>query len=261
MNMEQLRAEGAFMIAGHRGYKAAYPENTLLAFKEAMDRGVDMLEFDLRLSKDGAVMVIHDETVDRTTDGSGSVAEFTRDELKRLDAGGWLGPEFAGLRIPTLEELCDLLQAYPEMLLNVEIKPAQSATRTADLAIRTLNRYGYLERCVFTCFDAAVLTYIRDEYGLKTQGFPGELMSGFVPGEDGTYSKMWAVGLEMKLLTPERVREFQNRGILVWSYCPDDEQQVRYSLECGVTGMTCNEPLPALALRTNHGVPVNPVKG
>ncbi|GAB6928669.1 hypothetical protein JCM10914A_26520 [Paenibacillus sp. JCM 10914] len=236
------------MVAAHRGYKAAYPENTLLAFRKALELGVDMLEFDLRLSQDGEVVVIHDATLERTTSGSGEVRNHTLGELKTLDAGGWFAAEFEGLKIPTFAELCELLKAYPDVLCNVEIKPSPDARETADLAIAILKRYEYLPRCVFTCFDAEVLTYIYDTYGLKTQGFPGEKMSNFRSGDNGTYSKMWAIGIEMSWLTPESVDRYQDQGLLVWSYCPDQEDGVVRSLECGVTGMTCNDPLPALAL-------------
>ncbi|MEJ9221372.1 glycerophosphodiester phosphodiesterase family protein [Paenibacillus glucanolyticus] len=246
--IERLQEPSCMMVAAHRGYKAAYPENTLLAFRKALELGVDMLEFDLRLSQDHEVVVIHDATVQRTTSGSGAVRDFTLEELKSLDAGGWFAHEFEGLKIPTLGELCDLLKEYPEVLCNVEIKPSPDAIEAADRAVAILGRYGYLPRCVFTCFDAEVLTYIHDTYGLKTQGFLGEKMSHFVSGEAGTYTRMWAIGVEMSLLTPALVARFQEQGLLVWSYCPDEEEGVRYSLECGVTGMTCNDPLPALAV-------------
>ncbi|ANY73046.1 glycerophosphodiester phosphodiesterase [Paenibacillus ihbetae] len=251
--IERLQEQAGIMVAAHRGYKAAYPENTLAAFREALELGVDMLEFDLRLSKDRQVVVIHDATVDRTTNGTGKVSDFTLEELKALDAGGWFGQAFKGHVIPTLEELCELLAEYPEVLCNVEIKPSPDAKEAADLTIAILGRHGYLERCVFTCFDAEVLAYIHDAYGMKTQGFPGEKMSNFIPGEDGTYAKMWAIGIEMSLLSPAIVARFQEQGLLVWSYCPDDEEGVQASLKCGVTGMTCNDPLPALALTRKKG--------
>ncbi len=251
--IERLREPSSMMVAAHRGYKSAYPENTLLAFRKALELGVDMLEFDLRLTKDKEVVVIHDATVQRTTDGAGEVRDYTLAELKALDAGSWFAREFEGLKIPTLTELCELLREYPEVLCNVEIKPSPDAQEAADLAMDILNRYGYLPRCVFTCFDAQVLTYIHETHGQKTQGFPGEKMSGFDFGEEGTYAKMWGIGVEMSLLTPELVAGFQAQGLLVWSYCPDDEQGVRYSLECGVTGMTCNDPLPAMAVTGKKG--------
>lgn len=246
--IERLKQDQVIMVAAHRGWKSSYPENTLLAFQKALELGVDMIELDLRLSKDGIVVVIHDATLDRTTNGSGMVSSHTLAELKQCDAGGWFKPEFEGLEIPTFEEFCQLLQQYPDVLLNVEIKPAPDAIEAADQAIRILEKFDCISRSVFTCFDAAVLSYIHEAYNLKTQGFPGEKMSNFVSGQSGTYSNMWAVGIEMSLLTPEIVQEFQGRGIMVWSYCPDVAVQVQYSLECGVTGMTCNDPQPAMQI-------------
>ncbi|WP_028608825.1 glycerophosphodiester phosphodiesterase family protein [Paenibacillus harenae] len=247
--IERLEDNPAIIVAGHRGYKSEYPENTLLSFRQALNAGVDMIEFDLRLSKDRVLMVIHDETVDRTTDGSGRVGDFTKDELKRLDAGGWLAPEFEGLKIPTFAELCALLAAYPDVLLNVEVKRSPDAKEAADQAVSLLAEHGYLSRCVFTCFDAAIIAYLHDVHGVKTQGFMGEAMSNFESGEDGTYSKMWAIGVEMSLLTPQVVKKYREMGLQVWSYCPDDRQQVLYSLGCGATLMTCNDPAPAMEVR------------
>ncbi|WP_254634523.1 glycerophosphodiester phosphodiesterase family protein [Paenibacillus sp. GbtcB18] len=237
------------LIAAHRGWKSAYPENTLLAFKEALRPGVDMLEFDLRLSKDRTVVVIHDETVDRTTNGSGRVGDLTLEELKRLDAGGWFGKEYEGLKIPTLEELCVLLADYPDVLLNVEIKPSPDGIEAADAAVAILREYGYLPRCFFTSFDAAIVTHLYDTYGLRTQGFPGEQMSNYVEGPEGTMSKMWAVGISMKLLTPQLVRELQDAGLKAWCYCPDTARQVYYALGCGAELLTVNDLLPALEIR------------
>jgi glycerophosphoryl diester phosphodiesterase len=246
--IEKLQNDPAIIVAGHRGYKSKYPENTLLGFQKALEAGVDMLEFDLRFSKDHELMVIHDETIDRTTNGSGKISDYTVKQLKEFDASD----VFTGLghqEIPTLEEFCELLKDYPDILLNVEVKPSEDAIEVADKAIEMLRDYGYLPRCVFTSFDANVITHIHDTYQLKTQGFPGEVMFHFVPGENGTYSKMWAAGISMKLLTPERVKEFRDLGILPWCYCPDDEDQVRYALECGVTMLTCNNPVPAMSIR------------
>ena len=92
------------MNIAHRGFSSQYPENTLLSFQKAIDLGVGLLELDLQLTRDGHLIVLHDKTVDRTTDGSGQAVDLTLDEIKRLDAGGWLAPEFAGQRIPTFME-------------------------------------------------------------------------------------------------------------------------------------------------------------
>ncbi|WNC13878.1 glycerophosphodiester phosphodiesterase family protein [Brevibacillus brevis] len=247
--IETLRNRQTITVAAHRGWKSAYPENTLLAFERALEQGADMLEFDLRFSKDQAIVIIHDETVDRTTNGTGKVGDHTLAELKQLDAGGWFKKAYEGLKIPTLPELCELLADYPDTLLNVEIKPSPDAIEVADAAVSILREYGLLPNCVFTSFDAAVIAHLFDTYQCKTQGFPEELMSNYVPGAGGTLSKMWAVGISMKLLTPERVRQYEEQGILPWCYSPDAEQQVYYALGCGSLLMTVNDIAPALKLR------------
>jgi len=96
-------------ICAHRGANATHPENTLPAFREAIRLGAHQVEFDVRLLKDGGLAVIHDATVDRTTDGHGRVADFTTDEIKRLDAGAWKGARFAGTRVPTLAEVLRIM--------------------------------------------------------------------------------------------------------------------------------------------------------
>jgi len=112
--------EGRPLVVGHRGWLQKYPENTLASFRAALDLGVDALEFDLHLSRDGHVVVNHDATLERTTDGAGRVQDMTLAELKALDAGCRFAPAFAGQRIPTLEEVLEL--APPSVLLYAEVK-------------------------------------------------------------------------------------------------------------------------------------------
>jgi len=250
--LERLQNRAEVIVAGHRGMKAFYPENTLLSFQKALDQKVDMLEIDLNLTRDKQVVVIHDNTLDRTTDGSGFIHDFTLAEIKKLDAGRWFAAEFAGQKIPTLQEFCDLLEPYPELLLNVEIK--EKTTETVDLAMAILQNRGFIGRSVFTCFDASVVGYLHDRYGVKTQGFPDFLMQNFVAGAQGTYTKMYAVGIAMKYLTREIVAEFEARGVLPWSYCPDTDEQVLHSLACGVRLMTVNNPEPSLRILREKGL-------
>ena len=94
-------------VAAHRGWSTVYPENTLLAFKKAIEIGVDQIETDVRITRDGELVCIHDATVDRTTNGTGKVCDKLLSELKTLDAGSWKGAEFAGERIPTFIEFLD----------------------------------------------------------------------------------------------------------------------------------------------------------
>jgi glycerophosphoryl diester phosphodiesterase len=111
------------VIIAHRGLDEVYPENTLIAFKAALDRGM-AIEIDVRGTSDEELVVVHDDTVDRTTDGTGAVAEMTLAELKQLDAGSWWGAEFAGERIPTLDETLDVVRDHgtAETSLIMEMK-------------------------------------------------------------------------------------------------------------------------------------------
>lgn len=111
------------LILGHRGSKGTAPENTIVSFQQALRTGCDGIELDVHLSKDGIPVVIHDETVDRTTDGEGLVASFTVKQLKELDAGSWYKSAYQGARIPTLEEVLLLLKTEQfSGVLNIELK-------------------------------------------------------------------------------------------------------------------------------------------
>ncbi len=111
------------IIIAHRGLDETYPENTLTAFKAALEKGM-AIEIDVRGTKDDELIVLHDETVDRTTDGEGRVDQMTLAEIKALDAGSWRGEEFAGERIPTLMETFDVVKEYgtAETNLIIEMK-------------------------------------------------------------------------------------------------------------------------------------------
>ena len=107
-------------ICAHRGAGSTHPENTLPAFREAIRLGAHQIEFDVRRLKDGELVVIHDATVDRTTNGHGRVAELTIDKIKKLDAGAWKNPKFAGTRVPTLAETLEIMPH--NVWLNIHLK-------------------------------------------------------------------------------------------------------------------------------------------
>lgn len=129
-------------LSAHRGDVSAAPENTIPAFVSAVKKGVPQIEFDVNLSKDGKLVVMHDATVDRTTDGTGKVTDLTFDELRALDAGSWFSPDFKETRIPTLRET---LEAIPEnVLCNVHLKNDEEvAVKSAQL----IREMGRLEQC------------------------------------------------------------------------------------------------------------------
>ena len=221
------------LVAGHRGYKAKYPENTMLSYRQARALGVDMLEIDLNRTKDGQLALIHDSTVDRTTDGHGPVKHFTLAQLQALDAG-------QGERIPCFAEFLDWA-AGTGLALNVEIKT--KTHETVDLAVALLERYRMLGRCVIACFDADITQYACQRYGARTQGFPRRAMQHC---KRDSYDYLYSVGIEMRDLTPALVDEFNGRGIQPWCWCPDTPAEVERMRQCGATLCTCNDPVPAL---------------
>jgi glycerophosphoryl diester phosphodiesterase len=129
-------------LCAHRGGLATRPENTLPAFREALRLGAHMIEFDLRLTRDGAVALMHDATVDRTTDGEGRFSDLTLAELRRLDAGARKGARFAGTRIPTFEETLAIMP--PNVWLNCHLRADDAGLGAA--AARTLAKAGRLHQ-------------------------------------------------------------------------------------------------------------------
>lgn len=144
------------LVEAHRGDSANAPENTLAAFRRALDLGVFSIELDVHPAKDGALVVIHDGTVDRTTGGSGAVADMTAADLRALDAGSRFSPAFAGERIPLLEEVVALC-APTDVLLNIEIKRSPARPDFPADVVRLLRRFGVERRYVVSSFDVDAL--------------------------------------------------------------------------------------------------------
>ncbi|NLV74111.1 MAG: glycerophosphodiester phosphodiesterase [Chloroflexi bacterium] len=243
--------ENRFLISGHRGYSAKYPENTLLSFAQAIELGVDMLELDLHLSRDGVIMLMHDATLERTTNGSGPLSDYTCSELKALDAGGWKGACFEGLKIPTFEEFCTLVKPHSTILCSVEIKPAADDIACLDAAVAMTNAFGITDRCVFTSFDAAVTDHIHDTYGLPNLGYWDKYMTNVQP-ESG--DKLWSVGVPMVDVNPEHIAMWRARGIWPCAFCADTDEQVEQCLAAGAAMVTSNDPLPALRITRARGM-------
>lgn len=140
-------------IFAHRGSSGTHPENTITAFKEAVRLGVDGIELDIQLTKDGELVVIHDYTLDRTTDGTGKILDYTVEELKAFDAGSKFSPEFAGETIPTFREVLALLQDT-DIELNIEIKkPVKEDTGIEKKMIQELEEYQYSNRSIISSFN------------------------------------------------------------------------------------------------------------
>ncbi len=165
--MQLLRSEtGRVTVSAHRGASGYAPENTLVAFRLAQELGADMVEFDVHLTADDQLVVIHDDTLERTTTGRGYVRDQTWDEISRLDAGAWYGPEFAGERVPLLDEAL-AWAGDAGMPLSIELKrPNEALNREPypDLAARVIERvqaHGLADRVLLFSDDHALVRTTR----------------------------------------------------------------------------------------------------
>ena len=152
-------------IIAHRGFKKKYPENTLVAFQAAMDAGVPMIELDVTLSRDRKLVVIHDATLDRTTNGHGSVHDHTLEELKQLDAGSWFHSDFAEQHLPELGEVLELVNG--RVITNIEIKSnAYEAHHPADAiekqVVDLVKQKKALDAVLISSFKAEILRQISE---------------------------------------------------------------------------------------------------
>lgn len=251
-------------VAAHRGYSRFYPENTLPAFEAALRLPVDSLEFDLHMTRDREIVLMHDHKVDRTTDGSGPVRSFTSSQIKTLDAGSWKGEEFAGTRVPLFSELLDMLADYPDITINVELKDypehgAEWAFESAGRIIRMLEKHKVLDRCFINSWSGEMLEYVDREYdhSLRLHGyFPLELMGRNLTRDP--YEYLYCICLfgskEKPVCDRESFDYVISRGVAPWVHYPDDnpdsyEEALRY----GAQLITANDPAFALAYLQEHG--------
>jgi len=149
-------------LIAHRGYSAIAPENTLASFQTALEQPIVGVEFDVHLSADGVPVVIHDATVDRTTNGEGNIAGKTVQELQALDAGSWFDPRFSQETIPTLNEVFELFASSP-IQLYIELKYPQTwSVQGANHFIKLLDKWR--DRCTIISFDHKFITSLREQF-------------------------------------------------------------------------------------------------
>lgn len=242
-------------VLGHRGVCARFPENTLPSFQAAIDLGADLIEFDVNQTADGELVVIHDNTIDRTSDHTGRTRDHTLAALKSFDFGCRAGAAHMGYTIPTLQEVLTLAARHDGLLLNVEIK--DMAHDTVDRTIGMLHAFGLAERSVIACFDAEVLRYAKAAHPeMRLQGFPGRLMENFT---EDTYSCMFGMGIPLgkpfeEEQTVRDVAFAREKGLLTWLYLADTEDAVRRCVKLGADNISGNDPGVALGVLRKMGL-------
>ena len=203
----------SFQVVAHRGCRSLYPENTLEGFRKAISLGVDAVEFDVHPTRDGKLVITHDDTLERCSNGTGMVHDHTLAELKALDFGSWKGEQFRGTQIPTLEELLDLLlaESAPELQLLIELK--ENDLHCAGQVLEEIRRRKIRERTIVLSGYANLLKYVHDqEPDLRVQGFP---MEDYKIKEPDIYNLTMRVCLFRRRLTRENVEFFHSLNMEV----------------------------------------------
>lgn len=238
LRLRTLR-DDPFVVIGHRGMPSACPENTIVSQEVARRAGTVWIEDDTQPSKDGVPFVMHDATVDRTTNGKGAIRSLTAKELKALDAGSWFHPIFAGTRLPTLAEQLEDLQTRGGNLL-LEIKGAHSYSEVRDI-ITLIDRYNMTKRVMIQSFDRPSLQY---SYQIAPH-IPIGLLCSVEDDPVASCKKLHLAGYnpdyKSLLARPEVVAQLHSIGVTTFVWTPDSPDVWAALMKLGVDGVITNK--------------------
>lgn len=229
-------------IFGHRGALGYKPENTLASFRKALELNVDMIELDVYTLASGEVVVIHDSRVDRTTNGTGYVADFSLEALRELDAG-------SGEKIPLLTEVLDLIDK--NVPVNIELKGTETAIKVADIVKTYKTDHGWTDELFL------ISSYNHIELQIFKRIMPsikvGALVS-HIPTDYAAFAEQlgaFSANLDAEFINLEYVTDAHSRGIQVFAYTVNNENEVKRMQDLGVDGIFTNYPdLARLSLQT-----------
>lgn len=245
------------LIIGHRGASAVAPENTMAAFREAISVGADGIEFDVRLTRDGVPVVIHDSTLRRTGGLPHRVADLTSSELAKIDVGSWFARSFANETVPSLAELFTLFQSNNAMLY-LEMKcdsPAEYAP-LAEACCQLIDDYALKERVIIECFQLPALRIVREIHSdIKTVAlFEPSISTPSVLSDQSIINKAKDVGaaaiaLHHRLARKSLVEKATDAGMHVAVWTVDDPAWVERARTIGIDALITNDPARLLTGR------------
>jgi len=258
-------------VFAHRGGAKLWPENTLFAFRHAWDLGVDVLEMDVHGTQDGAVVVIHDDTVDRTTNGHGAVREMPLTQIQSLDAGYRFTPDGGktypyrgkGIHIPTLEQVFD---AFPEARFNIEIK--SNDPPIIDTVAELIRRKGLQDRVIIGSFRQDIADRVRAALPhVATFATEGEVRSFWI-WQTLRLSRAWRavpdtlqvptsytlMGRPVTVVSPHFVQAAHSMGMRVDVWTVDDPAEMARLLDIGVDGIMSDRPDILLQVMRDRGL-------
>ena len=252
------------ILGGHRGDRKNYPENTMPAFIAIREMGADAIETDVRTTKDGHLVLIHDRDVKRTTNGEGFVDQMTLAELRELDAGFWKDEKFVGTKIPTVEEFLEFI-SKTDLIINWELKEyaaelgEEHAFGCIDKLVELIDKYGVADRSIMNSFADNNLEYIDEKW-------PGKFaIHGYFnhptadPSKRPLYSfSDWSAIWYKDEAHPAGFKKdydfAKENDIPTCILVPDTEEHYRMALELGCTMFTSDDPMKAIEILKSIGV-------
>ena len=228
-----------FFILAHRGISSKYPENTMLSFEKAFENNMDGIELDVQLSKDGEVVVIHDETLDRTTNGSGYVKDHTLLQLKNLDAGSFKDKRYSSCTIPTLDEVLEFFKGK-NIIINIELKTSKFEYK--DIEVKVLNsikKHQMDSKVFITSFNHQSIERIREiDKDIKCGILLGDITFDIVKYVTQNNIHMINPSIEYFEMDTKAFLELKDIGKTITVYTVDDIQKIRWLKDLGINVIT-----------------------
>jgi glycerophosphoryl diester phosphodiesterase len=232
------------LTIAHRGASGYAPENTLAAYRRAVAQGVTFIETDLHLTRDAHFVALHDETVNRTTNGQGPIQQMTLLEARRLDAGSWFGSEFIGERLPTLPEILDFAKKH-DVVFYLELK-SDGFWGGDHALISALRDSGEIPRVIVMAFDASILEGLRK---IEPTLMTALLYDGTIenPLEKALSIGARQIAVKGDLMTPNFLSEAHKRDIQLVCWTINQPAHMRLLAAAGVDGIMSDYPDRLLA--------------
>lgn len=237
------------MVIAHRGASANAPENTLAAIKKAIDLGAHAVEIDVRMTKDGELVVIHDASVSRTSNGKGAVNEYTLAEIKMLDAGSWFDEKFKDEKIPTLNEVFSVIDSTVTLIIEIK-DDSRYMSRMIDKVIRSVRKNSSHKKIILKSFNTKVLEHIRRfapeipliyVYGIRIP------FLNFSIGSRVSFQDLFTLNIDYLqphslLLSQDFVREAHANGYKIIAWDVDGENKMKRMIRIGVDAIETDNP-------------------
>ena len=232
-------------VTAHRGFSKVAPENTMPAFQAAMDCGADYIELDLQLTSDGQLVVIHDDKLDRTTNGKGLVERYTYEQLKTLSAGSWFSKdgEFDDVEIPLFSEVLEL--TGKDIMLNIEIKKSGDPKKTAEKAVELIEEYGIVNSCYVTSFSYPALKKVKQLNPKIKTAFIANLATAT------SYAQLPyidAVSMNYLFVNQSVVNSAHHHGKRIFVWTVDRQSEMQKMMALGVDNIITDRPDKALEI-------------